>query len=100
MFGLFDSHGTTSRRDGDTKDEEIHRPSRTFFPRQGDTKATPSHSRFLVTNRVQNGLREHSIPERPMNASVQVTALRDSQQSLGLCGPQFPTEFDPFPLHV
>lgn len=67
-FGLFaflswDSH-ITGRRDRETKDEEIHRLSRTFFPCQGDTKATLSHPRFLDTNRVQTGLRKHSIPER------------------------------------
>lgn len=62
-FLSWDSH-IMGRRDRETKDEEIHRLSRTFFLCQGDIQATLSHSRFLVTNRVQSGLREHSIPER------------------------------------
>lgn len=69
MACLFSSAGTRTeqhvgRTDRQTKNEEIHRPSRTFFLCQGDAKATLSHSRFLVTNRAQNSLREHNIPER------------------------------------
>ena len=66
-----------------------------------ETPKPPSpHSRFLVTNRVRNGLREHSIPERLGPEFKFLLSETASSHSVSQDFSFLLTVFDPFPLHI